>query len=221
MDGHEPNEIVWLTIVGISGDVRQYGLANAPGDQVYLAMLQYPGLSTTCLLRTAVEPERMERVVRAAVHAIGPEQPVDRFRTLAEVRSGALESPAADGGPAAALRRARRAITATGIAGVIGFTVGQRRREFGIRMALGALPRSVQAMVLGQGMRLVGVGLMLGLGGAFVLTRLWAGPLYEVAPTDPPTYVAVALLLGGIAAVACFVPARRATTVDPMAALRA
>ncbi len=192
VEGNTPAEIVWLTIVGVSGDVRQYGLANAPTDQVYLGMLQYPGLSTTCLLRTAAEPERMERVVRAAVHAIGPEQPVDRFRTLAEVRSGALETPRLTAVLLLLFAALAVAITATGIAGVIGFTVGQRRREFGIRMALGALPRSVQAMVLGQGMRLVGVGLMLGLGGAFVLTRLWAGLLYEVAPTDPPTYVAVA-----------------------------
>ena len=221
VEGNTRAEIVWLTIVGVSGDVRQYGLANAPTDQVYLGMLQYPGLSTTCLLRTAAEPERMERVVRAAVHAIGPEQPVDRFRTLAEVRSGALETPRLTAVLLLLFAALAVAITATGIAGVIGFTVGQRRREFGIRMALGALPRSVQAMVLGQGMRLVGVGLMLGLGGAFGLTRLWANLLYEVAPTDPPTYVAVALLLGGIAAVACFVPARRATTADPMAALRA
>ena len=94
MEGHEPNEIVWLTIVGISGDVRQYGLANAPGDQVYLAMLPVPrALDDLPRCAPPSSRERMERVVRAAVHAIGPEQPVDRFRTLAEVRSGALESP--------------------------------------------------------------------------------------------------------------------------------
>jgi len=112
------------------------------------------------------------------------------------------------------------AITATGIAGVIGFSVGARRREFGIRMALGALPRAVRAMVLFQGMRLVAVGLGIGLAGAFLLSRLWSGLLYDVAPTDPMTYGAVALGLGAVAAAACFLPARRATSVDPRVALR-
>ncbi len=111
-------------------------------------------------------------------------------------------------------------ITATGIAGVIAFSVGQRRREFGIRMALGALPSSVQRMVLGQGMRPVFGGLALGLAGAIVVTRLWASLLYEVSPTDPPTYFVVAFVLGAVAVVSCFVPARRATAVDPMVALR-
>jgi predicted permease len=215
-----PERKDWITIVGVSGDVRQYGLADPPVDQIYVSMRQYPGLSTTCLLRTAVEPERMERTVRAAVHTIGPEQPVDRFRTMAEVRSGALDNPRLTAVLLAAFAALALVITATGIAGVIGFSVGQRRREFGIRMALGALPGTVQGMVLKQGMRLVLAGLALGLAGAFVVNRLWAGLLYEVAPSDPITYAAVALGLGAIAAAACLVPARRATAVDPMVALR-
>jgi putative ABC transport system permease protein len=220
VDGQQPGEADWLTIVGVAGDVRQYGLADPPVDQIYVAMRQFPGLSTTCLVRTAAEPERMERTVRAAVHAIGPEQPVDRFRTLAEVRSGALDSPRLTAILLGAFAGLAVVITATGIAGVIGFSVGQRRREFGIRMALGALPGSVQAMVLRQGMRLVTAGLVLGLAGAFIVNRLWRGLLYEVAPSDPMTYTVVALGLGVIAAVACLVPARRATAVDPMVALR-
>ena len=111
-------------------------------------------------------------------------------------------------------------ITATGIAGVISFTVGQRRQEFGIRMALGALPGAVMRMVLGQGMRLVLLGLGIGVAIAFALSRLFASLLFETTPTDPPTYLAVATVLALVAAVACFVPARRATTVDPMVALR-
>src|SRR5262249_4063833 len=147
-------------------------------------------------------------------------QPVDHFRTMAEVRSGALENPRLTAVLLAAFAALALTITATGIAGVIGFSVGQRRREFGIRMALGALPGTVQSMVLKQGMRLVLAGLALGLAGAFGIHRLWSGLLYEVAPSDPITYVAVALGLGLIAAAACLVPARRATAVDPMVALR-
>jgi predicted permease len=220
VDGRTPGEVQWVTVVGVSGDVRQYGLANPPVEQVYFSLLQFPGLSTMCLLRTAVDPSRMERLVRADVHAIGPEQPVDHFRTLAEVHSGALAAPRLTAILLAAFAGLALTITATGIAGVIAFSVGQRRREFGIRMALGALPSSVQRMVLGQGMRPVLAGLAFGLAGAIALTRIWASLLYEVSPTDPPTYFVVAFLLGVVAVLACFVPARRATAVDPMVALR-
>jgi ABC-type antimicrobial peptide transport system permease subunit len=189
-------------------------------DQAFVSLDQFPWLSTTCLLRTAVEPSRMERVVRAAVHAVGPDQPVDRFRTLEQVHAGALASPRLTAILLSLFAGLALVVTATGIAGVIGFSVGQRRQEFGIRMALGALPRGVQRMVLEQGMRPVVAGLALGLAGALVVTRLWASLLYEVSPTDPPTYLVVALVLGAVAAFSCFVPARRATAVDPMVALR-
>jgi predicted permease len=215
-DGEPPT----LTIVGVVGDVRQYGLADPPVDQAFVSLDQFPWLSTTCLLRTAVEPSRMERVMRAAVHAVGPDQPVDRFRTLEQVHAGALASPRLTAILLSLFAGLALVVTATGIAGVIGFSVGQRRQEFGIRMALGALPRGVQRMVLGQGMRPVFAGLALGLAGAIVVTRLWASLLYEVSPTDPPTYFVVAFVLGAVAAFSCFVPARRATAVDPMVALR-
>jgi len=220
VDGREPGELLWLTIAGVVGDVRQYGLANPPVEQVYVPISQFPGLGTTCLVRTAAEPARMERLVRADVHAIGAEQPVDHFRTLEQVHASSLDSPRLTTLLLSLFALLALAITATGIAGVIAFSVGQRRQEFGIRMALGALPSSVRKMVLGQGMRPVAIGLLLGVGGAFALSRLWASLLFEVAPTDPPTYVAVALLLAGVAAAACLVPARRATAVDPMVALR-
>jgi predicted permease len=220
VDGREPGEILWLTIAGVVGDVRQYGLANPPVEQVYVPLSQFPGLGTTCLVRTAAEPARMERLVRADVHAVGAEQPVDHFRTLEQVHASSLDSPRLTTLLLSLFALLALVITATGIAGVIAFSVGQRRQEFGIRMALGALPSSVRKMVLSQGMRPVAIGLLLGVGGAFALSRLWASLLFEVAPSDPPTYVAVALLLAGVAAAACFVPARRATAVDPMVALR-
>jgi predicted permease len=220
VSGNTPEEIVWLTIVGVSGDVRQYGLANPPVDQVYLSLRQYPGLATACLVRTNAEPLALTRTVRDAVHAIGPEQPVDRFRTLEDLHTSALDMPRLTAILLAAFAGLALVITATGIAGVISFTVGQRRQEFGIRMALGALPGGVLRMVLGQGMRLVLLGLAIGVGSAFALSRLFASLLYETTPTDPPTYAAVAAVLALVAAAACFVPARRATSVDPMVALR-
>jgi predicted permease len=220
VEGQGGGDPVTFTIVGVVGDVRQYGLAHPPVDQAFVSLDQFPWSSTTCLMRTAVEPLRMERLVRAAVHAVGPDQPVDRFRTLEQVRSGALASPRLMAILLSLFAGLALVVTATGIAGVIGFSVGQRRQEFGIRMALGALPQGIQRMVLGQGMRPVVAGLALGLAGAIVVTRLWSSLLYEVSPTDPPTYFAVAFVLAAVAAAACFVPARRATAVDPMVALR-
>jgi putative ABC transport system permease protein len=209
----------WIEIVGVVGNVRQYSIADEPVDQVFLSIRQFPGLGT-CLIRTDGDPRRLERAVRAAVHAIGPEQPVDRIRTLDEVRAGALDTPRLTATLLLLFATLALTITATGIAGVIGFSVGQRRQEFGIRMALGALPGAVRGMVLRQGMRHVAVGLALGLAAALVLTRLWSNLLYEVSPTDPPTFLVVALMLLAVAALACFIPARRATAVDPMVALR-
>jgi predicted permease len=220
VSGNDPGEIVWLTIVGISGDVRQYGITNPPVDQIYLSIRQYPGLGTACLVRTQAEPLALTRTVREAVHSIGPEQPVDRFRTLEDLHSSALDMPRLTAVLLAAFAGLALVITATGIAGVISFTVGQRRQEFGIRMALGALPGGVLRMVLGQGMRLVLLGLAIGVACAFGLSRLFSSLLYETTPTDPPTYLVVAGVLALVAAISCFVPARKATSVDPMVALR-
>jgi predicted permease len=215
----DPGKTTLAEIVGVVGDVRQYSLAEAAGDEVYFSIRQFPGLGSL-LIRSDADPRRLERVVRATVHAIGPEQPVDRIRTLEEVRSGALDTQRLTATLLLIFATLALTITATGIAGVIGFSVGQRRQEFGIRMALGALPGAVRAMVLRQGMRHVTAGLALGIAAALVLTRLWSNLLYEVSPTDPPTFLAVAVMLLGVAALACFIPARRATSVDPMVALR-
>jgi putative ABC transport system permease protein len=188
-------------------------------DQVFLSIRQFPGLGT-CLIRTDGDPKQLERSLRAAVRTIGPEQPIDRIRTLDEVRSGVLDTPRLTATLLLLFASLALVVTATGIAGVIAFSVGQRRQEFGIRMALGARPGSVLRMVLRQGMRQVIIGLAIGIAVALAISRLWASLLYEVSPTDPPTFLAVALILGAVAAIACLVPARRATTVDPMIALR-
>jgi putative ABC transport system permease protein len=209
-----------LEIVGIAGDVRQYGLTSDPIDQVYLPLAQFPALSATCLVRTATDPLAVARQVRAAVHSVGPEQPVDRFRTLEQVRSGVLESPRLTAILLVLFAGVALAITATGIAGVIGFSVGQRLPEFGIRMALGAQRTEILGMVLKQGLSLVATGLALGLGGALVLVRVLASLLYGVRPTDAVTLGGVLLLLTAVASGACLIPARRATSADPIRALR-
>ena len=210
----------WATVVGVVGDVRQYGLAAAPSDQIYLSLLQYPTISSTFLIRTVANPMSMEKVARDTIRGMDPDQPVDHFRTLEQVRSNSLASPRLTALLLGLFAVLALVITATGITGVLAFSVSQRFQEFGIRMALGAAPASVLGMVLRQGMSLVGVGLGLGLAVALVFARLLSGLLFGVRPTDPITFGAVALVLLAVAAAASFFPARRATAADPMHALR-
>ena len=172
------------------------------------------------LVRTTGSPLALSRIVREAVHGIDPDQPIDRFQTLDQARSNALASPRLT---ATLLRSSPRSPSPSrraGLAGVMAFTVGERTHEFGIRMALGALPGAVLNLVLRQAMALVAAGLALGLVGAHLLARLMSSLLFEVNATDPPTFLAMSVVARHRGALASFFPARRATTVDPMIALR-
>ena len=213
------NGRTWATIVGVVGDTRQQ-LREPVRDAVYTPMFQTGALSTNWLVRSTVDPKVMEREIRQAVHSVDPDQPVDNFRTLAEVRSASLASPKLTATLLGLFGLLALVITAAGIAGVIAFSVNQRTQEFGIRMALGAQRGSVLTMVLRQGLKLVLAGLALGLAGALVLTRVLTTLLFGIEPTDGVTFVAVSMVLVAVAAAACFVPARRAASVDPMVALR-
>jgi predicted permease len=209
----------WATVVGVVADARQQ-LDQPSRDEIYVPLLTGRQLSTTWLVRTNVEPSAMERRIRAIVRALDPDQPVDNFRTLAEVRSESLEQRTLTATLLGLFGLLALAITATGIAGVVAFSVSQRTREFGVRMALGARRADVVTMVLRQGLQLVLIGLALGLAGALVLTRLLSTLLFGIEPTDGLTFVAVSMVLIAVAALACFVPARRAASVDPLVALR-
>ncbi len=210
----------WITIVGVAGDVRQYGLAAAPPDEIYVALPQYPTLSGSLLVRTTGSPLSLSRLVRETVHSIDPDQPIDRFQTLEQARSNALASPRLTATLLSLFALLALAVTCAGIAGVMAFAVGERRQEFGIRMALGAKPAAVLKLVLRQSMTLVAAGLALGLVGAHLLARLMSSLLFEVNATDPPTFLAMSVVLVTVALLASFIPARRATGVDPMIALR-
>jgi putative ABC transport system permease protein len=209
----------WVTVVGVVADTRQQ-LREPVHDEVYLPIFQTGFLSTNWLVRTSIDPAVMQREIRSAIHALDPDQPVDNFRTLAEVRSASLASPTLVATLLGLFGILALVITATGIAGVIAFSVNQRTQEFGIRMALGAQRASVLSLVLRQGLALVLVGLAIGLAGALVLTRLLTTLLFGIQPTDGVTFVAVSMVLIAVAAIACLIPARRAATVDPMVALR-
>jgi putative ABC transport system permease protein len=209
----------WSTVVGVVADARQQ-LNRAPGDEIYVPMFQSGQLTSNWLVRSDLDPDAIAERIRAAVRAIDSEQPVDQFRTLAAVRLSSLESPKLTATLLGLFAGLALVITATGIAGVIAFSVNQRTQEFGVRMALGAGRANVLALVLRQGFQLVFLGLALGTAGALVLARLLTTLLFGVEPTDAVTFLAVATVLVAVALIACIIPARRAATVDPMVALR-
>lgn len=210
----------WLTIVGVVGDVRHDGLDSAPTDALYRPFLQVSG-ATRILVRARMDPLSLATEVREAVHAVDPEQPVERFSTLAQTVNDTLATRRLTMTLLVLFSGLALLITITGIAGVIATSVSQRTREFGVRLALGAPPASLVGMVLRQGLTMVVLGLILGLAGATALSRVLSNLLYETAPTDPTTFLAVSLVLLGAALFACLIPARRTMRVDPMIALRA
>ena len=214
-DDEEP----WVTIVGVVGDVRQYGLDREPGLELYRPFAQNPGWGAV-LVRTRVEPTAVAALLGRAVRELDPEQPIDRIRTLAEVRRDSVASPRLTAVLLGVFALVALVITAAGIGGVLALSVSQRTVEIGVHMAMGAERGAVMRMILGQGLGLVLAGLALGLLGAALLSRLVERLLFGVPATDPLTYAAVAALLVTVAAVACLLPARRAASVDPLVALR-
>ena len=211
----------WATVVGIAGDVRQFGLDQQAVAQVYVPLRQTPfGLAGRVLLRTSGDPLAAANLLRTSIHALDPDMPVENTQTLEALRDTYLTTPRLTATLLAIFAGLALFVTVTGIAGVIATSVSERTQEFGIRMALGAEPGSVLRMVLREGMVLVGVGLLIGVAGALAFTRVLASQLFEVDPADPLTYASVAVVLLAVAAAACFVPARRATRVHPMVALR-
>jgi putative ABC transport system permease protein len=210
----------WITVVGIVGDVRQYSLERAPVDEIYMPLFQRPGLGGTLLLRTQGDPLALETATRQVVRSIDPRQPIAGVRSLEQVRGESLASRRLTALLVGLFALLALGVTCAGVAGVVSFSVSQRTHEIGIRMALGALRPEVVRMLVEQAMRPVFTGLVLGAGGALALSGVLAVLLFEVRPADPLTFLVVSLVLAGIAGAACLVPARRASAVSPLDALR-
>ena len=210
----------WRTIIGVVGNIKSDGLDVPTAPHIYTPSYQNPGYALTIYLRTGMPPGTLGDVVRREVQSVDPNVPVFAIRTMDEViarsvaeRRFALETVGVFAVVALLL-------AALGIYGVMAYSVSQRTHEIGIRVALGAQPGDILRMTVGEGMILVVFGLVTGLIGAAMLTRLLQSMLYNVKPFDPLTYAAIPVLLACVALAACLVPARRATQVDPLVALR-
>jgi putative ABC transport system permease protein len=220
-----PEEQPWLSVVGVVGDVKQTALADETPPVVYVPLLQAPRpfllRDLTFVVQTAAEPSSVAPVVRAEIRNVDPNLPFARVETMRDLLSDSVAEPRFRSAMLGAFAGAALALVATGILGVLAYSVTRRTREIGVRMALGAQRAGVLRLVVGQALRMTMAGLAVGLVAAFALTRLLRNFLFDVGPLDPATFVAASIVLVGAALIASYVPARRAATVDPLTALRA
>ncbi len=217
--GNHPAE---FEIVGVVGDVRRGGLSQDATAAGYFCYLQRPSAYAALYVRAAagLDPESLTKAVEEAIGRVDHDQPVGQVQTLEQAASGSVAYVRLYTVLFAVFAGLTVGLAALGIYGTIAYSVGLRTREIGIRMALGAQHVDVLRLVLGQGLRLVVIGLVIGLGTALALARLMTSLLYGIKPTDPLTLVGVVAVLGGVSLLASWLPARKATRIDPLRALR-
>jgi putative ABC transport system permease protein len=208
------------TIVGVVGDVRQASLADTPAMQIYTPLWQTGANAVSVVARTSLPPDRLASSLRTLVRDLDPAVAVADVRTMSQLVSEATAERRFQTMLLTAFGVVALFLSLVGLYALMAYSVQQRTAEIGIRMTLGAQPSSVMRLVLKQGSTLALAGIALGVGGAWGLTRFMTSLLFEVTPTDAPTFLGVALLFCAVALAACYVPARRATRVDPMVALR-
>lgn len=210
----------WMTIVGVVGDVRHAGFDGPPRPEIYFPYAQFPWAFGTVVLRTAGEPMATAGALRAALAEIDPDLPLVEIRPLKDYLAESTARRRFLTILLGLFAAVAAALAALGLYGVIAYGAVQRRREIGIRIALGARRGPVQWSIVARGLALAVAGVALGTAGAFALRRLLAAQLFEISASDPVTYAAVALLLAAVAALASWLPARRAAAVDPAIVLR-
>jgi predicted permease len=216
-DGHPE----WMEIVGVASDARDVGLDEEPNAEIYIPFGQaeyYSGASFVA--RTSADPMAMAPALRRAIWSVDKDAPITDLLTMDQLVAESVSDSRYQAILLGSFGALGLILAMVGIYGVISYAVSQRTREFGVRMALGAQQGSILRMVIREGMLLVVAGIAIGVGGALALGGVLRSLLFEVKPTDPPTFVAVALALALVALAACWIPARRAMRVDPMVALR-
>ncbi len=213
-------QLIWFEIVGVVANVRSLELKEEPSPELYFSSLQDPFQRTSLVIRSSVEPSVLTASIRQVVADVDKSVPVSDITTMEHIVSESVTQPRFNLFIVGVFGGIAMLLSAAGIYGVTAYTVTQRTHELGIRLALGAQVGDVLRMILGQGMAVISCGLLIGLGASFGLMRLMKGLLFGVSTTDPVTFITATLLLMLVALVACYVPARRATKVDPLEALR-
>jgi putative ABC transport system permease protein len=221
-DGDESQR--WFTVVGIVGDVKEMGLEAPAKPEMFFPYQQMGGtlwnIPRDLIVRTTGDPLSITPALRQAIWSVDSSQPISNIRTMDEILAEEVAQRRVGMTMLVAFATLALLLASLGIYGVISYSVTQRTQEIGIRMALGASRGDVLRLVMTDGLRLAATGVAIGLGAAFAITRLMAGLLYGVSASDPRTLAVVTVLLTAVALLACYVPARRATKVDPMIALR-
>jgi predicted permease len=217
MEEHEAE----FTVVGVVRDVPPVRPGDAVPPQIFWSNRQLPRPATYFLVRTAGEPAAVARAMRARLRAFDPELQVTEVRTMRDWLARTLVRPRFAAVLLGTFGALALVLAAVGTYGLLAYGVAQQTREIGVRLALGAAPGAIVRGVVGRGMRLAALAIALGIAGALALTRLLESQLAGVTPTDPLTFAASVAALGAAAAAACLVPARRASRVDPLVALRA
>ncbi len=207
-------------IVGVVGDVKLASLDGEVRPTAYLSSRQYAFGLMTYVVRTSTEPARLGPAAVRVVHDIDPLLPVSAVRPLEEVFAESIARPRLTAAAMGVFAGAALLLAALGVYGIVAYSVSQRTREFGIRVALGARPAQIAGIVVRQHLRIVAIGLGLGLIGAVPAAQLLRGLLYQIGPNDPVTFIAIAALLSMVAAVAAYLPARRGARIDPIVSLR-
>jgi predicted permease len=219
--GSTSRNIPWIEIIGVVKDVRQNDFVSEPKMQMYMPYQQLNSFAPNALVvRTNVEPLSLAAAVRNAIWAVDKDQPVSNLRSMDEIVSEAVARQRFSMLLLGIFAALAMVLAAVGIYGVMSYSIAQRTREIGLRIALGAQKSDVLKMILRQGLRFVAAGLAIGLAASFVLTRVMASLLFGISATDPATFVAISLVLIAVALLASYIPAVRAMKIDPMLALR-
>jgi putative ABC transport system permease protein len=218
--GSEGSEVPWMSVIGVIRDAHRTEVTRAIRPEVYTSTLQFPPRTQTLLVRTVGEPPAIVPAIRRELQAIDPQLPIFGVTTLEQELARTFDRPRFQAVLFAGFAGIALLLATIGIYGVTSHAVGQRTHEVGIRMAMGAARRDVLQLIFVQHLRPALIGMVVGVVGAVLLSRFLRSLLFGVSATDPATFVIVVGVLLSVAAVACWVPARRATRVDPLVALR-